>query len=193
MPTTTLTLPGTATSLTPSVGYPWANVNNIKAVGGGSASCTFDTNDVASDYLLASNFGFSIPADATISGISVEFSGSDDFIFDGDPLGQGVNFYLWNGSSTIGVYRFDFLDGTAKTVGSASDKWQTTAGTLTPTLVNNSIFGVACNIYTGLFDVYPCSALIDYVKMSVTYSLGGGLVLNQCGYGGAAWWLKRYW
>lgn len=181
MASTGKTLPGTATAVAAGFGGPvWTNVNNIKAVGGGNATATF-TMEENSDYVVASNFGFAIPAGNVIKGIIVYCLGDDDFIFDGDPLQNPLTIYLYNGVTIIGASRAPSLTGVETAGGSATDKWGLTAATLTPAIVNASSFGAAIQVQTGGYDSFG-DARLDYVKMDVFYApAGGGLLLLGMG------------
>lgn len=186
MTTTSNSLPTTAAStLTGTSVNVWVNPDNAKTVGGGSATCVFLNPDENSDYLVLTNFNFAIPAGATIDGIVVQVLGTDDFVFDGSPLNQGVVAISLYNSTTLGFAKSSNLDGVLNTVGSVTNKWN---ATLTAGLCNLTTFGVAISVFSGGFDIFPCTATIDYVKMQITYTLASGrtqLLSNQSGYWGS--------
>jgi hypothetical protein len=121
-------------------------------------------------YLKATNFGFAIPASASICGISVSikkratgiipllYSVSDEavrLVIGGTIMGNNkADADTWTGTATFSNY-----GGTADTWGNA----------LTPAQVNSSNFGVAIaasyNAIAGVF----LTAEIDYITMQVSY------------------------
>lgn len=177
MATTGKILPGTCANVAFG-GIAWSNVDNAKLVDGNNATITF-TEESSSDLLVASNFGFAIPAGSTINGVIVYLLGSDDFIFDADPLQQQVSCFLYNGG-VLGAEKDPVLSGIESSAGSSSDKW---GATLTAAIVNGSGFGVAMGISVGGYDSFG-DARIDYVKLEVFYTLAtGGKQLMMMGIG----------
>lgn len=175
-------LPGTAGTAAGGGGPTWFNANNIKAADGANATVTF-SDENTSDFLLATNFGFAIPATNVILGVIVYILGTDDFIFDGDPLQQNVSTWLYN-NVIIGGAKSPSLTGLEVSAGTATDKWGLTLATLTPAIVNASTFGVAMQIGTGGYDSFG-DVRIDYVKMDIFHAPSG---VPKVGYG--AWWLE---
>jgi hypothetical protein len=189
---TTSNLPSTVINVaySPPYGISWTNPNNIKLVGSGSATATFAEADASSDYIVAQNFGFSITAGSVINGVIVVALGDDDFVFDSEPLEAQPTIQLYNGSAFIGASKSSiYLNGSEGTAGSSTDLWSTT--TLSAGLCNTSGFGVGFSVFSGVFDVFPCSANIDYVKMQIYFTLPGGKPQVQTGCGELVWWLKR--
>ena len=93
--------PGTGTSVnrgtSPSAYPSWSNPARIVSDNNSYASVYID-NEGQSDYLYASNFGFNIPTDATINGITVDigrYASHSDAIHD-------ETVQLYNGSINLG-------------------------------------------------------------------------------------------
>jgi len=77
----------------PANGGNWTNPNNLKTQDGNYATCTWTYNGYmwANDHpLILSNFGFTIPTGATISGISVRVRGHGSHT--GEPQYVAVSF-----------------------------------------------------------------------------------------------------
>ncbi|MCE9565864.1 MAG: hypothetical protein K8U57_27885, partial [Planctomycetes bacterium] len=70
-------LPGTAGTLSAGgASLNWTNPNNIKTADTVYATCAPDAASTIYTYLLqATNFGFAIPAGATITGVTVTYRG----------------------------------------------------------------------------------------------------------------------
>ncbi|MCT4562066.1 MAG: hypothetical protein N4A41_11895 [Crocinitomicaceae bacterium] len=130
-----------------------------------------------SQYLKATNFGFSIPADATIKGVTAQIEksqlsltallGIQSVV---DNAVRLVKSGVATGNNKAAAGNWAYTDATT-TYGSSSDLWGLT---LTPSDVNNSNFGVAISsTMTGIFaivNVLPV-AYVDQVTMSVTYEV----------------------
>lgn len=152
--------------------FNWANASGITAEGGGSASVGLG-NGQTSIYLVATGFGFSVPAGATINGVLVEWKRSADRsgisdaavrLVKGGAVGSTDRSAAGSWPTTLAYQSY----------GGASDLWGTT---LTPDDVNASAFGAAiraqCAVSTG-----P-TASVDYVRVTVYYSTGGATVCQR--------------
>ncbi|HJS20460.1 MAG TPA: Ig-like domain-containing protein, partial [Anaerolineales bacterium] len=159
--------PGTAAT-SGGTGDAWAASSGtlVSALGADddvTASVTLTT--AASQNLDMTNFGFSIPTDATINGISVEMNRwasagnvSDDTV------------QLFKAGSLVGEDKaadgnWDTVTSTVVTYGGASDLWGTT---WTPAEINASDFGVTLDLKRGGSN--PRTANVDYVRITVTYT-----------------------
>lgn len=145
----------------------WANPGNILADDGSVSSVvTFSQTH----YLIASGFGFSVPAGAIILGITVKIEGYSDFPpnpqlrtqlqdNNGSLIGNPIITQTMSGGAVYTVY----------TYGGASDVW---GASLTPTIVNDADFGV--RMWVGsLSDVR-----IDYVKIAVEFTNRRAAIIN---------------
>lgn len=182
--------PGTAvdSALPPSF-YPWSNASNVEVLDGQFAN----SNIIAvqgltllqgeSTYLNATNFGFSVPAGATITGVAATIykqeTSTSDAIYGGGITDD--NIYLVTGGTiqtggtnhaAAGNWSTDFV--TSTDYGSSSDTWATV---LTPAIVNGSDFGIAMRAASNVTTLNPFTnanfveASIDYVSMTVYYTI----------------------
>lgn len=147
-------------------GVAWTSPGNVTADDSFVAQVSLSAGQ-ESEYLYATNFGFSVPSGATIEGIVARFfrygmgTVTDAEIWllvDGETIGTGDNKSAgatWAGTETP--------DG----IGGASDTW---GFTLDHADVNHVNFGVAlkCESAAG------ATAIVDAIEISVHYS--GGVV-----------------
>src|SRR5690606_20467116 len=96
---------GTFSSVTATGNAAWTNPGNAAASDNNAATANIRTN-WTTQILKATNFGFSIPAEATITGVVVEVerSNNDDV---------GTDFI----DGLVQLYKADALTGTGKTPG----------------------------------------------------------------------------
>lgn len=146
----------------------WANPTNATASDNSRADATLTTGTI-SHYLKATNFGFSIPAVATINGITVAWELLDqsaivraiDYavrIVKGGTIGatdKGRGATAWPGSDAFVSF------------GGESDLW---GETWTVDDINASTFGAAISAKTG-DPGYSGHAYIDSVRITITYTL----------------------
>ena len=155
--------------------FSWSNLSNIQlndnsyATAGQLVGALSSAN---SNYLVASNFGFSIPTAAVICGITVEVERSAS----GLAIGASVidnSVKILKGGATTGT---DHASGSAwpsseayATYGSSADAWGTT---WTPAQINASNFGVAVSakLTTGLAALFLTPG-IDHIRVSVYYNI----------------------
>ena len=155
-------------------GLNWTNPDN--AVSADAVYATFAVDKKAVDdtqILYASGFGFTIPSDATINGIFVEwkkkYAGTGGSVTDssinlfdeyGDPKGS-ENSVAWTTTNQYANY------------GSSTSLWNTT---WTPAQINDADFGAGLSaiVYGGA--TVGCTAYIDHVRITVYYTeaAGGG-------------------
>lgn len=146
----------------------WTNPGNLVSDNGTDATCNAAAS---SQYLVARNFGFTLPANAVILGITIRVEASEHTTGT-----ESLNARLQDESGTlVGSSKANTISGTTKAVytyGSASDVW---SATLTAAIVNDPDFGVRL-WFTTAHDVR-----IDYVTCAVEYrppllaSLGVGV------------------
>lgn len=157
--------PQTAANDTTVGTVDWANPSY--ALGTDTNYATVDTGgSITSHYLKLTNFGFSIPTDATIVGLTVEVTQWADFgsgnchsssikfvkagVVGGSSIGTATN---WGGTASIVTY------GTANSLA---------GNTLTPADINDSGFGVAISV-TGDGAI----ANVNNVTINVYYTRSG--------------------
>jgi hypothetical protein len=152
--------PTAAASVDRAGSAAWNNPTNVF-----SDNATSATQAVAgvADYLVTSGYGFSIPTNATIIGVTVRVEASE--------TGSGSATYTpqlhSNTTPTlIGSAKSPVTVTTGPTIstnGSATDLW---GATLTPAIVNDAGFGVS------IWSVDTNNTLsIDYVTIAIEYSL----------------------
>jgi hypothetical protein len=156
----------------------WSNPGNITTAGSPYATASL-SNRATSEYLQGTNYGFSIPANATIVGIQVTIrrqSGSTSSYNLND-----ADLYLLKGGTISGDDKATTTDwpstfGTA-TYGGSSDLWGTT---WTPADINASNFGVALSVYDQSYS--SRTATVDYMQISVTYTVPAPLPIQMASF-----------
>lgn len=188
MTVTAWTDPGTAANYTDPVimgiAQTWINPNNAKLQDSVDATITWSGAIPFGNLtmLYVSNFGFAIPAGATINGVECQarceatgatttFFITSAYIFKAgatagtDQGGAGLTF-----PATGAGYAF-------VTIGGATNLWGTT---LTVADVNNSGFGVGLAVdRSGAISMSSSTSGIDVIELRVYYTTGGGSVEVQ--------------
>lgn len=148
-----------------SAGNVWTNPGNVVASDNVYADCSLGATPSSSAALTVTNFGFTIPAGATIRGIKVEREGKCDI--NGAVIGiacQLIKGGAVHGTDKGGGPALGDTDGYA-TIGGATDLW---GGTWTPADINASNFG----FYEAVYNTIGAglSAHMDHVRITVYYS-----------------------
>jgi len=157
----------------------WSNPTNAQGAPDGTPASANSSSPT--QYLKATNFGFSIPGGSTINGVTVELYNS---------TAAGGCFWLEiklvKGGAIGGT---SLADGTAlqfpgyayKTFGGSANLW---GNTLTVADVNASNFGVAVRIGNG--GKGTGTGYVDQIRITITYTAGGGggTVLRQAAMNG---------
>lgn len=167
--------PGTAASLanagSSENANAWTNPGNVSANDGTEATitaATYDAPDI-SELLVASNFGFTIPTNGTVDGITVEIERRDQAIGAASDnrvqLATSTTF-----ASLVGTNKADTaLDWPTavaiKTYGGSADTW--TAG-LTPDQVNSSNFSVMLSVQA---DAANTDIFVDFIRVTINYTV----------------------
>lgn len=152
----------------------YTNPTNIQAHDDTCAKSPLQPSMSSSGTLYAAQFGFSVPAGATVNGIEVTVHAHGDV----DGLGcTEIRLGNKNGSAMtlIGTKKYFMAspffgyptENTDHVFGSSTDKW---GATLTPDVVNNSNFGcdfIAINYAGGGATQY---AYVDCITMTVYYT-----------------------
>ena len=141
--------------------YSWSNTDNIK-VSDNAYATAYAVADYPSDWLVAYNFGFTIPTDAYITGVLVEIERHANNVYCHDQY-----LYLYNngniGSSRASSCSWPTSDAYAS-YGGATDQW---GASLTPSIVNGADFGVALSV---LADDSDRIFYVDHIRITVYYS-----------------------
>ena len=166
---------GTGASVSAGSGtIQWTNPGNaISNNGLYATSAIKGPGTKASEYLRTTNYGFTIPLNATITGIAVIIGRFEDNIANGNDVKDlGVN--LLKSGTITGQNKADLITEwpkttvTAATYGGSSDLWGTT---WTPADINLSTFGVSLNASSD----NDRTASVDYIQISITYTAPGTL------------------
>lgn len=162
MPTTSATLPGSATST--GSGAAWSTPSNVTTDDDSWSTANLESG-VNSQQLVATQFGFSIGS-ATINGISVQVRSRRVTVGTTDPDDMTLSVRLRNSSGTLVGSTKTISPGTtagATTLGGSSDTW---SASLTDSDINSSNFGVEINATSiGDDDVE-----IDYIRVTIDYT-----------------------
>ena len=158
MATTGAKFPTSGTSVDRAGSTAWTNPGNIV-----SDNATDTTSAVPTDYLVCSAFGFTVPASATILGVTVRVeageqgSGASNYI--PQLISAATPTLIGSAKSAVGV------TGATKAIttnGGATDVW---SATLTPAIVNDAGFGVA------IWSTDTTNTLeLDYVTIEIEYT-----------------------
>ncbi len=148
-------------------GTPWTNPQNITATG--STIATVTAGSSANDQASAINFN--VPADATITGISVTIAGQ----YSGSGTGQFTLELTSSGSPMSTPLTFPITSSMATyTKGSSTYQWGTT---LTPSTVNGAAFGVTVKASSSGSGTFSANGLV--VTVYYTTSTTSGALLDQ--------------
>lgn len=150
----------------------WSSPSNATALDSANANATVTFSEVVTHYLKCTDFNFSVPAGASIDGISVEINCK------GSKTGTGsipafATIKLVNGAGTVvgdnkatGSLPTSF---TYVNFGSSSDTW---AASLTQSDITDVDFGVVISVFLDASGPGDTStADIDHVRITVHYSL----------------------
>ena len=169
---TAATNAGSAT--TGGTGVAWSNPSNLTSNNNLYTTIALTSSNKTSQTLTTSNYGFAIPANSTINGITVTIgryksaggNGGTDYITDnslklvkaGTAVGTDLAATGTNWPTTE----------TAASYGSTSNLW---SSAWTAADINNSNFGVALIVNTG----NAATGSIDYITITVNYTDNGTL------------------
>jgi hypothetical protein len=148
----------------------WSNRGNVGANDGSYATVALDDGD-RSQFLQCSSFGFSLPAGATINGITVTIerkAGTASRLVDS-------SLKIVKGGSRTGTEKANTTTyyPTADTVasyGSATDLWGTTWAVGD---INASNFGIALRVTKPGTADGAITASVDYIEITVDYTAAG--------------------
>lgn len=160
--------PGTVASVTQASRTIWNNPSYAMAEDGNSAYALLATSGyLNTQFLKATNFGFAVPTNATITGIKVEIKKRSDYYMDATDL----YVYIIKSDGSEGTTN-KALSGywpstlTYSTYGGTSDLW---GETWTPSDINDSDFGVEIMGHS----MYEEDVYIDHIRITVYYSIVG--------------------
>ena len=159
----------------------WSNPGNITAVGSPYATANVGSGGT-SQYLRGTNYGFTIPDGSTINGITVVINRQSSGTL--SPFISDNVVRLVRGGTIVGTNMATAANwptgglGTA-TYGSTGELWGTT---WTPADINNANFGVVLSV-NNLNGFASRTATVDYIQVTVEYTLPGTTTIVNCGAG----------
>lgn len=173
---------GAGASVTGIGSVAWTSPGNVAAAGNATSNLGAGAN---TNYLRATGYGFSIPANATVTGVRVTINR-----FASQTAGVGcrdeavhlvkanvIQTAIDKGTNTTWPTSL----GTA-TYGSTSDMWGTT---WTPSDINSASFGVAMSAHNN-GSLTSRVATVDYIEVTVSYQLPGDINWYTAASGGTA-------
>ena len=146
----------------------WSNPDNAKVSDNVYAMASL--SDQQSHYLKATNFGFSIPAGATIDGILVEVEVQSTHGYMVTDVDSSVK--IVKSDSSLGTQnkavgtRIPSAINTYLSYGSSSDLW---GETWAYTDINDTDFGVVFSSY-GTYDDESATHNVDHIRITVYYT-----------------------
>ena len=150
----------------------WLNRNNAKTNDGAFAAAYNAFSADNTFWLLATNFGFTVPTDADIDGIEVliDRGASGAYAVDDNAVKLFSSGSPVGNDAATGTFWKELPGTRVDTYGGASDLW---GGAWTPADVNNSTFGIglSATIYNFEGPEVPDVAYIDYFAITVHYAL----------------------
>lgn len=145
----------------------WNNPSNANASGGGTTDTDAMSKDDVSYYLVASDFNFNIPLNATITGIEVVMTKSATPNGNGNIKDNEVKIIkggVIRATNQKDNGNWGFVS-TNTTYGASNDMW---GEVWTPSDINSSNFGVAISV-TKNGNVGTKVAQIDHITITVYY------------------------
>ena len=145
----------------------WFNPEDAQTNDGEVTNFFFNGRPVASAPIIASEFGFSIPSEATIRGIEFRYE-----VTSSTEVGEQDIYLVKQGTTSVGTDAASlimFTDNTAYTKGSPTSLWGTT---WTPAEINNIDFGVKFAAWVWADGSEPPAISIDYMSLNVHYTIG---------------------
>jgi len=173
MASTGLTIAGAGANNADAGDDAWANPGNVTADDGTNAS-SGGLKGETSQYLHATNFGFSLPTGAVPTGIEVRVQRLQS-VGGGTPTIKDHTIQLIKAGSRAGDNKADLAttwpsSATNKDYGGATDLWGTT---WTAAQINASNFGVAVRAEeTFATSGSIADARVDAIWINVTYRIG---------------------
>lgn len=146
----------------------WSNPGDVDANDGDYAEAGLSANEI-SDYLRATDYDFTIPATATINGITVEIERRSNSTTGGNSV-RDYSVQMVKGGVIVGsdyaLTGNDWITGNSvETYGGATDLWGTT---WTPAEINAANFGVN---FVARAEGSFRTARVDYIRITVHYTL----------------------
>jgi hypothetical protein len=157
--------------------HNWGTPTNIQTAALGDASITSSAGPWVFPYLRGSDFGFTIPASATILGIEAAIYYTSNA---GSAYTEDEVRLAW-GASAASLSTTNKASGGLPTVpaeatyGGAADLWGELSSTLTPAVINSSDFGLVLKVARAS-GAFSRTIAVDYFRLKVTYQTEDGSV-----------------
>ncbi len=173
MPETTQS-PSTIVNDSSAGSTAWTNPGNAASDDGSYATAGM-AGATTTQYLKATNFGFSLPGGSTVNGIGVAINRKGTLTRNSDSELRLVVGGSVSGDDKASATTWTTSDATA-TYGGSSDLWGLS---LSDTDINSSDFGVALRAQSS----NTANASVDHITITVYYTLyAGGDVIKQVRY-----------
>lgn len=137
----------------------WVDINNIKVEDGNFTTSTLVSQ--SSYDLILSNFGFSIPAGATITGIKLEIKGKNV---------NGYDLGVWETSAGSGMMITLTTTNEWNSFGGPTEDWGMTLPYLSADYINSSTFGFGVNVDFAQ-DPITETVSLDAARVTVYYTI----------------------
>jgi hypothetical protein len=159
----------------------WTNPGNITTVGSPYATANVGSG-ATSNYLRGTNYGFNIPDGSTINGITVVINRQSTGTlspFISDNVVRLVRGGTIVGTNMATAANWPTSSLATATYGNSGELWGIP---WTPTDINNSNFGVVLSV-NNLNGFSSRTATVDYMQITVEYTLPGTTTTVNCGSG----------
>jgi len=150
----------------------WSNPGNITAVSLSTAEMSSTGGAYVFPYIRASNFGFTVPATATMLGVEAEIvwgASSSDYTLAELKLAWDASAASLSTTNKGTGQSLSKTSGSSDAYGGAADLWGETSATLTPSDVNSSDFGFV--LKPAKTDTGDSDLRIDCMRLRVHYSV----------------------
>lgn len=148
--------------------------NNVASVGLMQAGQCFQSTCYFSRYLYAYNFGFALPGNATITGITVEINHQSGNINSAtDSTVRLIKTTLPVGMNKASTTPWPITAAYAS-YGNSTDLW---GDTWTPMEINAANFGVYLKVYNQYTS--PTTPMVNHIRITIDYNLPSGIHMSQ--------------
>lgn len=170
--------PSAAASVEDGGNTDWSGPGDVGASDDQYARCVDLPDGRSSKLLIATDFGFAIPAGATIDGVTVVIERKTDAA---ETIVDEVVSLTLDGASLSGENKANVVEhwvageDRSASYGSNSDNWQLG---LSPEAVNNEAFGVALKVQNN-GGAGPDTARVDNIRVAIDYTAGASASRNS--------------
>ena len=163
----------------------WTNPGNITTAGSPYATAAMGAGGT-SNYIVATSYGFSLPANANIQGIQVSINRSTTTFISGT---RDRFLYLVKGGTIQTSGNNKAVTGTtwptSLTVANYASNTDLWGLTWSASDINNSGFGVALAVLNN-DGIFGQTATVDYIRVTITYTVPGTLNWYTVSSGGSS-------